>query len=178
MIRPGGPCLLCLCGYDPRLVDAELDPGLAAARRAAGHRIDDPAEPTPSVVFLNQIIAWYAVGELLNYVSLWRPPVRYLLVDAAVNGTAAMDADRDPQCLACGPDSPRGSARPPAHRPWPGPPRRQRRTTLPEHRRARTTSRPDIRHPVSRARATTHTTTTPDPRPADAGPRWTQCDLV
>ncbi|MBO4161459.1 HesA/MoeB/ThiF family protein [Micromonospora antibiotica] len=108
VIRPGGPCLLCLCGYDPRLVDAELDPGLAAARRAAGYRVDDPAEPAPSVVFLNQIIAGYAVGELLNYVSLWRPPVRYLLVDAAVNGTTALDADRDPQCLACGPDSPRG----------------------------------------------------------------------
>ncbi|MFV2127524.1 ThiF family adenylyltransferase [Micromonospora sp. LOL_013] len=108
VVRPGGPCLLCLSGYDPRLVDAELDPGLAAARRAAGYRVDDPAEPTPSVVFLNQIIAGYAVGELLNYVSPWRSPVRYLLVDAAANETTVLDADRDPECLACGPDSPRG----------------------------------------------------------------------
>ncbi|WP_422768902.1 HesA/MoeB/ThiF family protein [Plantactinospora sp. WMMC1484] len=108
VVRPGGPCLRCLSGYDPRLVDAELDPELAAARRTAGYRVDDSGEPTPSVVFVNQIIAGYAAGELLNYISPWRPPLRYLLVDASANETAVLGADRDPQCLACGPDSPRG----------------------------------------------------------------------
>jgi len=108
VVRPGGPCLLCMSAYDPRKVGRELDPGLAAARRAAGYRTDDPDEPTPSVVFLNQVLAGHAVGELLNWVCPWRPPAPYLLVDLVAPRTEPLYADRSPDCAACGAGSVRG----------------------------------------------------------------------
>lgn len=108
VVRPNGPCLLCLSGYDPRAVAGELQPELAAARRAAGYRVDVPDEPTPSVVFLNQVVAGHAVAEVVNWVVPWRPAVPYLLIDLAAGSTTPMRGERHPECGACGPGSARG----------------------------------------------------------------------
>jgi hypothetical protein len=110
VVRPEGPCLLCMSGYDARKVGPELAPDavLDAARRDAGYRTDEPDEPTPSVVFVNQILAGHAVGELLNYLSPWRSPQPYLLVDLVAGLTSTIHVDRDLDCPACGPGSPRG----------------------------------------------------------------------
>lgn len=110
VVRPAGPCLLCLSGYDPRRVATELDQDLRTARRSAGYRVDEPDEPTPSVIFINQILAGHAVAELLNYVQPWRPPFRYVLVDMVTSTTSTVHGERDPDCPACGPGSPRGLA--------------------------------------------------------------------
>lgn len=107
VVRPLGPCLLCLSGYDPGKVGAELDPALAAARRTAGYRVDDPNAATPSVVFLNQVLAGHAVAELVNLLSPWRTPIAYLLIDLVANRTSVLLAERNEDCPACGPWSPR-----------------------------------------------------------------------
>lgn len=107
VLRPHGPCLLCLSGYDPGQVGVELDPALAAARRTAGYRVDDPDAATPSVVFLNQVLAGHALAELVNLLSPWRPPVAYLLVDLVGSTTSVLAAERNADCPACGPCSPR-----------------------------------------------------------------------
>ncbi|MGH3623676.1 MAG: hypothetical protein ACRDQ5_18095, partial [Sciscionella sp.] len=108
VVRPAGPCLLCLSGYDPREVAAELDPGLVRAQRASGYRADAAQEPTPGVVFVNQVLAGHAVAELMNWVSPWRPPTPYVLVDLAANTSSALHAQRYAECSACGPGSVRG----------------------------------------------------------------------
>ena len=79
-------------------------------RRAAGYRADAPDEPTPSVIFLNQVLAGHAVGEVLNWVRPWRAPQPYTLVDLGGAGTTALAAERDPDCAACGPGSARALA--------------------------------------------------------------------
>lgn len=110
VVRPHGPCLLCLSGYSPAAVARELDPGLVSARRAAGYRSDAPEEPTPSVVFLNQVVAGHAVAEVVNWVTPWRDAVAYLLIDLAAGSTQPMQADRQPECAACGAESARALA--------------------------------------------------------------------
>lgn len=107
VVRPHGPCLLCLSGYDPAQVGVELDPALAAARRSAGYLADDPDTPTPSVVFLNQILAGHALAELVNLLTPWRLPLAYLLVDLVGSSTSVFAAERNDDCPACGPYSPR-----------------------------------------------------------------------
>ncbi|MCO1575122.1 ThiF family adenylyltransferase [Crossiella sp. SN42] len=110
VVRPAGPCLLCLSGYDPRAAAHELDSEFAAAVRAIGYRADAPAEPTPSVVFLNQIIAGHAVAELLNWLTPWRPHTPYTLLDLVADTTTSLSATRNDTCPACGPGSPRALA--------------------------------------------------------------------
>lgn len=107
IVRPNGPCLLCLSGYDPRLVSRELDPDLATATRAAGYRTDAPTEPTPSIIFANQVTAGHAVAELLNWLSPWRAPTPYMLIDLTANTSLSLHAERHEHCPACGPGSPR-----------------------------------------------------------------------
>lgn len=107
VVRPHGPCLLCLSGYDPGQVGVEFDPDLAAARRSAGYRVDDPDAATPSVMFLNQVLAGHAVAELVNLLSPWRTPVPYLLADLVGGTTSVLAAERNEDCPACGPCSPR-----------------------------------------------------------------------
>ncbi|MDT5040677.1 MAG: hypothetical protein QOE51_1662 [Actinoplanes sp.] len=109
-VTPGGPCLLCLCGYDPRRVAAELDPTLADAKRRAGYLSAAPQQPAPAVVFLNQAVTAVALGEVLNQVAGWRAVHRYVLVDLTTPATSQLDAERDPTCQACGVDSARGLA--------------------------------------------------------------------
>lgn len=123
-VMPGGPCLLCLSGYDPAAASIELDPVLAAAKRSAGYLRDAPDEPTPSVIFLNQAIAGIALGEALNLLSGWHAPRPYTLIDLAGPALTPIEADPQPDCPACGPDSPRGEGdtAPPPHFSTPSPP--------------------------------------------------------
>ncbi|NKZ03260.1 HesA/MoeB/ThiF family protein [Actinomadura latina] len=127
-VTPGGPCLLCLSGYDPTAASMELDPVLTTAKRSAGYLHDAPDEPTPSVIFLNQAIAGIALGEALNLLTGWhRPrPRPYTLIDLAGPALTAIDADPQPDCPACGLESPRGEgdATPPPHFSTPTPPPR------------------------------------------------------
>ncbi|TDC87646.1 ThiF family adenylyltransferase, partial [Actinomadura sp. 7K507] len=106
-VMPGGPCLLCLSGYNPAVASMELDPVLTTAKRSVGYLRDAPDEPTPSVIFLNQVIAGIALGDALNLLTGWHPPRPYTLIDLAGPGLTPIDADRQPDCPACGPDSPR-----------------------------------------------------------------------
>ncbi|WP_143219660.1 HesA/MoeB/ThiF family protein [Actinomadura sp. CNU-125] len=124
-VTPDGPCLLCLSGYDPSQASMELDPGLTAAKRAAGYLSDAPDEPAPSVMFLNQAVAAVALGELLNIVGDWHAPRPYTLVDLGRPSLTAMHAEASPDCPACGPDSTRGlcdTAPPPCFTPPEPPP--------------------------------------------------------
>jgi hypothetical protein len=110
IVRPGGPCLLCQCGYDPVLAALELDPVTRQARTAAGYLPADADEPSPSVLFLNQAVVAQALAELLNLVWPWRRPTAQILVDLARPALMEVDADRDPRCPACGVGSVRGMA--------------------------------------------------------------------
>jgi molybdopterin/thiamine biosynthesis adenylyltransferase len=123
-VTPGGPCLLCLSGYNPAAASMELDPTLTAAKRSAGYLHDAPDQPTPSVIFLNEAIAGIALGEALNLLTGWHRPRPYTLIDLARPALTAIDADPQPDCPACGPDSPRGEgdATPPPHFTTPSPP--------------------------------------------------------
>lgn len=123
-VMPGGPCLLCLSGYNPAAASMELDPVLTAAKRSAGYLRDAPDEPTPSVIFLNQVIAGVALGEALNLLTGWHPPRPYTLIDLSGPALTPIDADPQPDCPACGPDSPRGEgdSAPPPHFSTPAPP--------------------------------------------------------
>lgn len=62
VVLPGGPCLRCLHGYDPRAAARELQPQLEAAQRAVGYLPAELDEPAPNVVFLNQVVVGVAVG--------------------------------------------------------------------------------------------------------------------
>ncbi|KLL10789.1 HesA/MoeB/ThiF family protein [Protofrankia coriariae] len=108
VVRPGGPCLLCQCGYDPAAAALELDPAARAARRAAGYLPADAHDPAPSVLFLNQAVVAFALGEVLNWVWPWRPPATHLLIDLVRPAVVTLDADRVDGCPACGSDSVRG----------------------------------------------------------------------
>ncbi|GAA2161993.1 HesA/MoeB/ThiF family protein [Actinomadura napierensis] len=123
-VAPGGPCLLCLSGYDPSTASMELDPALTAAKRSAGYLRDAPDEPTPSVIFLNQTIAGIALGEALNLLTGWHHPRPYTLIDLSSPSLTPIDAERDFDCPACGPDSLRaeGDSAPPPHFSVPSPP--------------------------------------------------------
>lgn len=88
-------------------VGVEFDPALAAARRSAGYRVDDPDAATPSVMFLNQVLAGHAVAGLVNLLSPWRTPVAYLLVDLVGSTTLVLATERNEDCPACGSCSPR-----------------------------------------------------------------------
>jgi len=59
------------------------------------------------VVFLNQVLAGHALAELVNLLSPWRPPMAYLLVDLVGSTTSVLAAERNADCPACGPCSPR-----------------------------------------------------------------------
>ncbi|WP_165485667.1 HesA/MoeB/ThiF family protein [Protofrankia symbiont of Coriaria ruscifolia] len=108
VVRQGGPCLLCQCGYDPTVAALELDPAAQAARRAAGYLPADVDAPAPSVLFLNQAVVAFALGEVLNWVWPWRPPATHLLVDLVRPAVVTLDADRVDDCPACGSSSVRG----------------------------------------------------------------------
>lgn len=108
VVRPDGPCLRCLHGYDPAQAAQELQPQLMAAKRAAGYLADQPDEPAPSVIFLNQALAAQAVAEVLNWVTGWRSPQTYLLVDLTSPAVTPIAADPDPACSTCGPSGLRG----------------------------------------------------------------------
>ncbi|MFF0520676.1 ThiF family adenylyltransferase [Actinomadura nitritigenes] len=125
-VTPAGPCLLRLSGYDPAAASTELDSALTTAKRNAGYLRDDPGEPTPSVIFLNQAIAGVALGEALNLVAGWHRPRPYTLIDLSDPALTSIDAERQPDCPACGPDSARaeGDAAPPPHLTTPTPPPR------------------------------------------------------
>lgn len=109
-VTPGGPCLLCLSGYDPRAASTELDPALTAARRTAGYLPEAADEPSPSVIFLNQAIAAIATGEVLNLLTGWHPHRPYTLIDLTTPTLTPLHADPQPGCPACGPDSPRAES--------------------------------------------------------------------
>lgn len=107
VVRPTGPCLLCLSGYDPAAVGTELDPHLTNARRTAGYRVDDPTAPTPSVIFLNQVLAGHTTAAVVDLLRPWRAPPLYLLANLTTATTTALHGERNPTCPACGPNSPR-----------------------------------------------------------------------
>jgi molybdopterin/thiamine biosynthesis adenylyltransferase len=106
-VRPGGPCLRCLHGYDPRQAAAELQPQLHATKRASGYLTGVADQPAPSVIFLNQAAVALALAELVNWVHPWKAPATYLLVDLARPQLTRLEADSDPTCPICGPDGPR-----------------------------------------------------------------------
>lgn len=108
VVRPDGPCLRCLNGYDPALAADELQPLLAQAKRASGYLADEPDEPAPSVLFLNQAVAAQVTAEVLNWVAPWRPPQTYLLVDLTTPSSTSIGADPDPDCPVCGQEGVRG----------------------------------------------------------------------
>ncbi|WP_424187667.1 ThiF family adenylyltransferase [Actinokineospora sp. G85] len=110
VVTPAGPCLLCQSGYDPAAAARELDPNLTTAIRAMGYRTDDPTAPTPSVVFLNQVVAGHAVAELLNWLTPWHPTTHYTLIDLTASTTTTLKVNRNGECPACGPDTPRALA--------------------------------------------------------------------
>lgn len=109
VVRPDGPCLRCLQGYDPRSAADELQPALRTAKAAAGYVADAPELPTPSVVFLNQVAAGHALAAVLDVVAAWRAPADYVLFDLALGESSPMDGIADPACPVCGDEGIRGA---------------------------------------------------------------------
>ena len=109
-IVPGGPCLHCLGELDAGEITRWVkDPDQQTLDRQHGYGATVPA---PSVVHLNGITVYAAIGELVAWISGHRPPAQYIDIDLSA-GLTRIDADpgtrvsprqpRDasPHCISC-----------------------------------------------------------------------------
>jgi hypothetical protein len=103
LVVPGGACLHCLGELDHAEISRwAKTPEQQALDRAHGY---GATEPNPAVIHFNGIAVHAALGELVAWVSGYRPPAQYLDVD--LSGLLAR-ADSPPGCRV----SPRRPARP------------------------------------------------------------------
>lgn len=103
VVRPGGPCLRCLSGYEPARAAAQLDPELEQLKRAEGYLVGDE-EPAPAVLSLNQVVTGVALSTLVAEVAGWGRPADYVLIDLVGPAMHRLDGIADPCCPVCGMD--------------------------------------------------------------------------
>lgn len=108
MVAPGLPCLWCVNHLDPAQVRAEL---MTDAQRAADPYFQGgPGVAQPAVISLNSTVASLAVTMFLSAVTGIPSPPRYVLYDGNRARSNALEAEANPGCPFCGPDSPTGLA--------------------------------------------------------------------
>ena len=74
-----------------------MTPEQAQIRKAFGYGLG-PQTPAPAVIFLNGILASLAVGEFLNFLTGYKQPTGYLLVDLMKMSMFAIQVERKADC--------------------------------------------------------------------------------
>jgi hypothetical protein len=107
LVRPGGPCLMCLGELDTAEVSRWAKP--AAQQRLDRQHGYGTSSPNPSVVHLNALAVSAAITEIVSWISGSRAPADWLDVD--LQGATASPGTligprrvcpRDDTCIACG----------------------------------------------------------------------------
>ncbi len=100
-VLPGGFCLSCIDRIDRVAAAQELGDEISKRRFTARGYIKDSDMPTPSVAFLNHMVAALAVNE---FVCLWlgvRPVRQLLYFDLIGNKTTIANSGKNESCLTC-----------------------------------------------------------------------------
>lgn len=120
VIRPGGPCLHCMDVLDPALIREEFLTDRQRDEEVQRGYLRGSAEPAPSVVALNGVVASLAVLEVLDLLlELFVGQPNRILYRAERRVITTATASRETGCFVCGITglAGRGDARPLARRP-------------------------------------------------------------
>jgi len=86
LVLPNEPCLYCMGQIDTEEARIALAPPEEIRRATQLGYIQGDAEPSPSVVSLNGVVASAAVTELLNLITGIRAPCSFLIYDVLGSG--------------------------------------------------------------------------------------------
>ncbi|NLF15484.1 MAG: ThiF family adenylyltransferase [Anaerolineaceae bacterium] len=102
LVRPGSFCLACIDGIDRVRAARDLQPLLDRRRHADRGYVQDNDLPTPAVLFLNCAVAALAMAEFVNLWTGYRAPTPLAYFDLLASRLAPAQAERQPDCIACG----------------------------------------------------------------------------
>lgn len=106
MMAPGLPCLWCIRHLDPKQVRGEF---LNRAHQAADpYFVSGRGVAQPAVISLNGTVASLAMTMYLAAVAGVPVPARHLIYDGNRSRVNAVQADSDPECNFCSPQSTAG----------------------------------------------------------------------
>jgi len=101
VILPGDFCLECIDGIDRQRAGLDLmSPSERAIRRERGY-IEGADVPAPAVIFLNNTLASWAVGEFVNLLTGFKPAHRFLSYDLLQARITAVLAQQRAGCITC-----------------------------------------------------------------------------
>jgi molybdopterin/thiamine biosynthesis adenylyltransferase len=103
VVRPGDPCLHCMGVLDPALVREEFLSDAERREEAARGYLRGGADPAPSVVALNGVVASLAVIEVLHeLLGLFAASPRRVLYRAEARSVTTAAAESQEGCYVCG----------------------------------------------------------------------------
>jgi hypothetical protein len=99
---PGSGCLLCAQAIDSEEATKEFSPPEVRATQERAGYIRRSAEPAPSVMPLNGLVASQAVFEVLVWATGIRPPHPQRIFDAMAGTVDCVTFAANPKCNSCG----------------------------------------------------------------------------
>lgn len=106
-LSPEEPCLWCLGQLDSRQVREEMM--TPEQEKVDPYFLGRPGVVQPAVISINSTVASAAVTMFLSIVTGLDAPARYLVYDGNRQRLASVVAQKDPNCVFCGPDSAAGA---------------------------------------------------------------------
>ena len=100
-VRPGTPCLECINEIDPHEVNYFFQTEEERKHNRNHGYVQNYDLPSPSVVFLNGLIASAAVSEFFAYVTGFRAPKSYLSYDGFEQKLVERKIRSDEECFVC-----------------------------------------------------------------------------
>ena len=100
-VRPGTPCLKCINEIDPDEVTYFFQTEQEKEHNKKHGYVQNYDIPSPSVVFLNGLIASTAITEFFAYVTWFKPTKSYLSYDVLEQKLVERKIRLDDECFVC-----------------------------------------------------------------------------
>jgi molybdopterin/thiamine biosynthesis adenylyltransferase len=100
-VKPGSPCLQCIGEIDPREVNYFFQTDQERKYHKNHGYVQNYDLPSPSVVFLNGLIASAAVSEFFAYITGYRVPKSFLSFDGSESKLVERKIKPDVECFVC-----------------------------------------------------------------------------
>jgi molybdopterin/thiamine biosynthesis adenylyltransferase len=96
------PCFQCVHTPDPLTIIRETSSPEIRKKLAKKYGVPLDVDVTPSIVFLNDVIAGLAIQEIIKLITGFDKPVHYKVYDALNDRVDRIKISKDENCLACG----------------------------------------------------------------------------
>jgi len=96
------PCFQCVHTPDPLTIIKETSSPEMRKKLAKKYGVPLDVDVTPSIVFLNDVLAGLAIQEVIKLITGFDKPVHYKVYDALNDRVDRIEVSKDDYCPACG----------------------------------------------------------------------------